>query len=77
MIDQLRSYLDIFVGLFAFNGSALEVAFGWLMVAVALAIVIYTFYFGIARTIWPGETDRSHIKYRILNDLDEEQSDAY
>lgn len=76
MFDFLRQSLDMFASHLSFNGGIFQLAFGWLIVAVSLAIVIYTFYFGIARTIRPGETDPSHIKYRILNDRDEEKPDA-
>tara|TARA_R110002167_G_scaffold134882_6_gene321189 strand:+ start:876 stop:1109 length:234 start_codon:yes stop_codon:yes gene_type:complete len=77
VFENLVHFLDSLVSHFGHSDGSSPMIFDWLMVAVAAAIVIYTFYFGISRTIWPGETDPSHIKYRILNDSDEEKPDAY
>lgn len=72
----MNEHPSLFASLFGLNGTGFVFEFGWFIVAAAVAIVIYTFYFAISRAIWPGETDPSHIKYRILNDSDEEKPDA-
>lgn len=44
---------------------------GWgslLIVFIAAAVVAWVFYLAIRMTISPGETDRSHIKWSILEE---------
>jgi|TARA_B110000977_G_C10989259_1_gene459239 hypothetical protein len=63
-------YVASFIALCGFDGSDGSDTLGWIVVAIALITVIWAFYVGIARAIWPGETDTSHIKYHILTDED-------
>jgi hypothetical protein len=75
--DRIRYYVDLLISLCGFDGSEGALFFGWIVTGVALLIVIYAFYVGITKALWPGETDPAHIKYRILDDSDEEQPYAH
>lgn len=77
MADRFLYYVDYLISLCGFDGSDGNLLFGWLITASALLIVIYAFYVGITKTLWPGETDRSHIKYRVLDDSDGEEPYAH
>jgi len=43
---------------------------GWVLVAIAAAIVCFAYTRAIRNTLRPGESERSHIKWRILDDED-------
>jgi len=73
MLDKILYYLDLLATLCGFDGSNNNTLFGWFVITVATVVVIYAFYQGITKMIWPGEAHRSHIKYSILNDSDMEQ----
>lgn len=75
-MDTFLYYIELFIALCGFDGSEGGLVFGWLMVSIATVIVVYTFYQGIVKTIWPGEQDTSHIKYRILDDDAEDRAHA-
>jgi len=49
-------------------GSVAEV----LLVVVALAIVLVSFYLAVRYTFWPGELSPNHIKRRVLEDRGED-----
>jgi hypothetical protein len=40
----------------------------WLLVGIAASAVLYAFYKVVRHTLYPGETSRDHVKWRILND---------
>lgn len=44
-----------------------------LLVVVALAVVILSFYLAVRYTFWPGERSPNHIKRRVLGDNDEDR----
>ena len=69
MWDQFIYYVDLFAELCGFDGSDNDYLFGWFVVAIAAALVIYAFYEAITKAIWPGEQESTHIKYQILDDL--------
>ena len=75
-MQTILYYIKLFAELCGFDGSGGGFVFGWLMVSSATIIVVYTFYQGIVKTLWPGEYDTSHIKYLILEDDVEEGSHA-
>lgn len=68
MKEKIIYYADLISELCGFDGSAGSSLLGWVMVSLATAIVIATFYIWITRTLWPGEQDTDHIKRRILID---------
>ncbi len=43
-------------------------ALDWILVAVSAAVVVYSLFATIRYTLRPGETDRDHIKFTILED---------
>ena len=43
-------------------------ALDWILVAVSAAVVVYSLVAAIRYTLRPGETDRGHIKFTILED---------
>ncbi len=43
-------------------------ALDWILVAVSAAVVVYSLFAAIRYTLRPGETDRRHIKFTILED---------
>mgnify|MGYP003477953535 CR=1 FL=1 len=71
MLDRLLYYLDAAIALCGFDGTDEYTVFGWVVVGIASAVVIYSFYEAITKAIWPGETSLSHIKYRVLEDTQE------
>ncbi len=75
-METILYYIKLFVALCGFDGSEGGFVFGWLMVSIATVIVVYTFYQGIVKTLWPGEQDTKHIKYRILEDDTEDRAHA-
>ena len=42
----------------------------WVLVAIAAAVVGFAFFKAVVYTLRPGERERSHIKWRILDDQD-------
>jgi hypothetical protein len=76
-MNTLRYYIDLASALCGFDGTDNYTVFGWFVIALAAAIVVYVFYVGVTKTIWPGEDDPNHIKYRILDDSDEEAPHAH
>ncbi|MCB1683909.1 MAG: hypothetical protein R3E82_02700 [Pseudomonadales bacterium] len=70
MIDYLTYYFELAIALCGFDGSDDYVLFGWFAVSLAGLVVVYAFYEGVCRTLWPGETDPSHIKYQILDETE-------
>jgi len=69
MWDRFIYYLDLFSELCGFDGSNNNYdLLGWFVVAIAAAIVIYAFFEGITKAIWPGEVDPKHIKHQIFDD---------
>jgi len=40
----------------------------WLLVAVAGAVLAYALWQAVWHTTWPGESDETHIKRRILDE---------
>ncbi len=40
------------------------------LVTLGASIVLFAFAKAIRHTLWPGESDRSHIKWRILDEED-------
>jgi hypothetical protein len=45
-------------------------ALDWALVSVACLVVAYAFYKAIRHTWKPGEEDRKHVKWRILDEED-------
>lgn len=52
------------------NLSVMDVP-GILIVMLASVIVVYAFYTAVRVSIWPAETDLSHIKYSVLEEGDD------
>lgn len=77
MIDRIVYYIDLLIALCGFDGTDEYTVFGWVVVSLSLALVIYVCYEAVSKTIWPGETDKNHIKYRILADNDEDVPHAH
>ena len=48
----------------------------WLLVCAAAVILVWSFVAALRYTLRPGESDRSHIKYRILHDETDETTEA-
>jgi len=46
----------------------------FILVAIALAVVLLSFYLAIRYTLRPGENSPDHIKRRVLDDHSEESS---
>ncbi len=42
------------------------------LVALGGFVVLFAFAKAIRHTLWPGETDHSHVKWRILEEEDRE-----
>ncbi|HKC49901.1 MAG TPA: hypothetical protein VKF60_03850 [Myxococcota bacterium] len=40
----------------------------WLLVALAGAVLAYALWQAVRHTTWPGESDETHIKRRILDE---------
>lgn len=68
MWERFSYYVDLVVTLCGFDGSEGNNYFGWLVVILATVAVIYAFYEAITKAIWPGETDKNHIKHRIFDE---------
>ncbi len=68
MIEKVSYYLDFFITLCGFDGNDSTGYFAWLIVILATIVVIYAFYEGISKMLWPGETDQRHIKYQIFDE---------
>jgi hypothetical protein len=83
MMERAAYYIDLLISLCGFNGSDDSVYFGWCVVLLSTGIVIFAFYEGINKMIWPGEKDRAHTKYRIFDESEltaievEERDDAH
>lgn len=67
-METILYYINLLVALCGFDGSDGNATFGWIVISLASIIVVYAFYEGITKALWPGELDASHIKYRILDD---------
>ena len=70
MMDRVRYYLDILASVCGFDGQAGNSVVGWFVIALAFLIVVYAFYLAITRMIFPNEENKSHIKFRILEEGD-------
>ena len=70
-MNTLRYYIDLLASLCGFDIPAEVSTFGILVVIFASLILIYAFYKAVALTLWPGESNHNHIKYRVL--VEEEQ----
>ena len=68
MWDRFIYYVDLVVTLCGFDGSEGNDYFGWFMVLLSVSTVIYACYVAITKALWPGETDETHIKYRLFED---------
>ncbi len=75
MTDRLRYYIDLLAALCGFDSPQTVSAFGIVFVLLAAVVLIYAFYRALLLTLWPGEQDSQHIKWRVLED--EEPSDAH
>jgi len=40
----------------------------WVLVALAAVTVAYAFYKAVRHGLYPGETSKDHVKWRILDD---------
>ena len=47
----------------------------YVIVAVATVVVVWVLYLAVRMTISPGETDRSHIKWAILEEPSEHKDE--
>ena len=56
------------------HGSAPGTIVDLILVTIALAVVIISFYLAIRYTLRPGEKSSDHIKRRILEDRSKESS---
>ena len=74
MIERLHYYVELAITLCGFDGSEGNSVVGWIVIAIAVAVVIYAFYKGALGMLGPSEIDEAHIKYRILNDEDAQTS---
>lgn len=70
LLYYLEYYMNVLIALCGFDGSAGNDVVGWFVVGIALLLVVAAFYLGISSTLWPGETNPNHIKYRILDEQD-------
>lgn len=75
MTERVIYYLELIATLCGFDGSDGSYYLGWFVVSIATGLVIYAFYTGISKAIYPGEEDQSHIKYQIFDDADVEELD--
>ena len=49
------------------HGTGPESKWDWLIVAIIAVITVYTLIYSIKYIVKPGEKDKNHIKYSILN----------
>jgi phage shock protein PspC (stress-responsive transcriptional regulator) len=49
------------------HGSSPESSWDYVIVAVVAVITVFTLYYSVKWLIRPGETNKEHIKYHILN----------
>ena len=68
MINKLFYYIELFITLCGYDGTNGSSLFGFVVVVLSAAIVIYSFYFAVSRSIWPDESDGYPIKHSILED---------
>ena len=64
---------EIVAGAWSGPHAAAPTPLDWVLVVLASAMVAFAFYKALRHTLRPGEGDRSHIKWRILEE-DEHQS---
>lgn len=74
-MDKLHYYVDLLATLCGFDSPETISTFGIVFVLLAAVVLIYAFYRAVFLTIWPGENNRHHIKWRVLDD--EDPSDAH
>lgn len=67
-IGKAEYYLDLVIALCGYDGTNESVLFGWIVVIISTLLVIYAFYEAITKAIWPGETNKNHVKYQIFED---------
>ena len=70
-LERAEYYLNLLIALCGFDGTDDSVFFGWSIVGISALIVIYAFYEAITKAIWPGETNKDHVKYQIFDDGEE------
>lgn len=75
MTDRLRYYIDLLAALCGFDSPETVSTFGILFVVFATIVLIYAFYRAVLLTLWPGERNADHIKWRVLDE--EGPSDAH
>lgn len=68
MIDKLLYYIELFITLCGFDGNKGSGYLGFTAVIISAAIVIYSLYFAVSRTLWPDPDDGYPAKYNILDD---------
>jgi|TARA_B110001452_G_scaffold196345_1_gene166351 hypothetical protein len=74
MIERVNYYIELAITLCGFDGSDGNDLLGWFVVGTSTALVIYAFYAGLLYIIRPGEYDRTHIKYLVLDDEKKQDS---